>query len=113
MKKSITIIGIMFLFVCSLSSQNRCFVGEKSYLCSKEVAFKYPGRQGNKLTIKFLKEKDVGMIALTIDASTNMYKITGKILIYLENGTVIACIDRNKYDFANREATTIYHLTKN
>ena len=98
----------MFLFVGSLSSQNKIFIGEKSYPCSETFTFS----DRTDLYIQFIKDKDVGMITLTIRTISCESRISGKILIYLDNETVITCLDRNKYDCVNGMATTIYYLTK-
>jgi hypothetical protein len=116
MKRIIITISMIVLFIGALSSQNRIFIGEKAYPCSETFTFTYPhphflGEQN--LDIKFIKDKDIGMIALTIKTDIGEYdRIKGKILIYLDNETVITCLDRNKYDYVNGKATTIYYLTK-
>ena len=113
MKKIIITISVVVLFVSSLSSQNKIFIGDKSYPCSETFTFTYPDFFGKQdLDIMFIKDKDVGMIALTIKAHWKEDRIKGKILIYLDNETVITCLDRNKYDYVNGMATTIYYLTK-
>jgi len=38
--------------------------------------------------------------------------IRGKLTIYLDDGTVISCLDRGKYDYVDNIATTIFYLTK-
>ena len=37
--------------------------------------------------------------------------IRGKLIIYLDDGTVISCIDRGKYDYVDNVTTTVYYLT--
>ena len=37
--------------------------------------------------------------------------IRGKLIIYLDDGTVIKCDDREKYDYVDNIASSVYYLT--
>jgi len=120
--KKITTICTMLLFVYTANSQGRFFadnqgsffIGENSYPCSGELYFSYPCNEirgtMRTLYVRFIRDGSVGMIALSVSARSSMERIAGKILVYLEDGTVITSFGGNKFDFVNNKATTIYRF---
>lgn len=90
-------------------SQNTFFIGEKTY--SSTDSYELRSGWHAKLKVLFIKDGEKGMIAVTTYALGSQ-RIKGKLMIYLEDNTIITCIDRNKFDIVNSEATTIYYLTK-
>ena len=114
MKKIILVIVIMLSNLTLIIAQNTFLIGEKTYPCTPLIYFPSDGQylSGN-LIVLIAKNEETGMIvvSISVDLNTNN-RIKGNIIIYLDNNTIITCIDRNKFDIVNDFATTIYYLTK-
>lgn len=105
-------------------SQNTFFIGDKSYPCTEEfymrsligfymeyngVDFKIEETCGVK--IKIVKNETQGFFVISTPVNNNANRIVGKLLIYLEDGTVISCVDRGIYDCVDDITTTVYYLS--
>lgn len=103
---------VIFIFItCNSYSQNLFFVGEKSYPSTSTFILKSNSDDFDwrMLGVSIAKHGDNGLLVLS--TSSHSVLIKGKILVYLDDGTVISCIDRGKYDHVDNKAITIYHLT--
>lgn len=118
MKKQILIILITLFTIFISNAQERFFIGEKSYPCTESI--RLSGRSGGaasnsvfntNVSVLIAKKEKTGIFVFRTGSPTKI-RVKGKLLIYLENGTVITCIDRGKYDYVDKTATTIYYLTK-
>lgn len=125
MKKILIITAIFLLGTLTSKGQNLFFIGEKHYPCTEEFSLPpsiprnmvitgrpiYSSSTRNDVDILIAKDGQRGLFV--ISDYTNDYRnlIKGKLLIYLDDLTVITCIDRGKYDYVNNIATTIYYLT--
>ena len=108
------VVAALFVLINITSlAQNKFLIGSKAYnstpsftLTSNAKAF------GHDLEVTILRNSKTGMIALSTDVFTDGVRIAGKALIYLDDNTVISCIDRGNFDFVDNTATTIYYLTE-
>ena len=106
--------SIFLISTLSSYSQDTFLIGSKTYPCTSTFQFNSPmGSQGHDLDILIAKNGETGMIVLsTYIMSGGGVRIKGNISIYLDDATVITCIDNGKFDFVDNTATTIYYLTK-
>lgn len=105
-------INFLFLFLSqSLIGQNTFFIGQKTYSCTEKFTLKsnkdFPAYD---LTVLIAKNGEAGFFVVSTEVMTPVC-IKGNLLIYLDNGEVITCIDKNKYDTVDDITTTVYFLT--
>lgn len=107
--------SIYIVSLCSINfcyGQNLFFVGKRSYPCTETFTLKSDmDSSGPDLDVLIAKTPETAMIVASTKVSGGGVRIKGTILIYLDDGTVISCIDRDKFDYVNNEVTTIYYLT--
>ena len=93
-------------------SQNTFFIGSKTYPCSDSFLMKSNKEwNGFDLNVSIIKFEKSGMIALSTQVMDCAVRVSGNILIYLDDGNVITCIDRAKFDCADSKTTTLYSLS--
>ena len=104
---------ILFLTFLIVNGQNTFFIGQKTYVSTKKFTLKSnKDFGGHDLDVLIAKNGESGMIVLSIKLTGGGVRIKGNVVIYLEDGTVLTCIDRGKFDYVDDIATTIYYLTK-
>ncbi|MFC0263380.1 hypothetical protein [Fontibacter flavus] len=112
-KLKISFLSIFCFIVFEGNSQNLFFIGEKSYPSSEN--FNLVSQTEGQLYIEkkvngfFAKDGEDGFLILSPENESQMM-IKGKIIIYLEDGTIINCLDRGIYDRVNQKSTTVYRL---
>jgi hypothetical protein len=110
--KQITLITALVLIQTFSFGQNLFFIGEKSYPCTETIMLESNASfLGKDLDVLIAKDNEKGLIVVSTYIVGGGVRIKGKIIIYLDDGTVITCIDRNEFDFVDNVATTIYYLT--
>lgn len=106
--------------MCPLLGQGTFFIGNKTYPCSDELLVR-DSRCFVKLSIRVIKDDKKAFLAIKESSLISGYggssfpeegKIKGKVLLYLDDNTIITLIDRGKYDKVNGVYTTIYNLTE-
>lgn len=65
----------------------------------------------NDLNVTFAKD-GINNIIVVSTKIVSTVRISGKLIIYLDDGTVISCIDRGIKDNVDDIATTVYQLTR-
>lgn len=116
--KTIFLFPFLLLFFCTtLFGQNTFYVGQKSYPASETFILHSPGGGGvagpHEIEIMFAKKEHQVLLILSTFSYMGSVGIKGNILLYLDDGTVIKCIDRGIQDLVNDIATTVYYLTEN
>lgn len=97
----------------SLSAQNTFFVGNSTYESTAEYELLSDEQIGGEnLNVMIAKNGNAGFFIVSTDLYFDHLRIKGKLLIYLDDKTVITCTDKGKYDYVNNTATAIYHLTE-
>ena len=107
-KKVLIAFILLFHFAVGYS-QSLFFMGDKSYPSTGKFSFNSDS-YFDKVEFLIAKGSGKGFIAISKKISSGV-RIMGKLIIYLDDGTVITCIDRKKYDHVNGIATTVYYLT--
>lgn len=110
--KKTFIFCFFFLNYTFINCQNYFYIGEKSYPCTETFNFNsnHSSPYSDDLDILIAKDTNKGLIAVSKEMNSST-RIKGKLLIYLDNGTVISCVDRNINDHVNGVGTTVYYLT--
>ena len=100
-----TILFLLILISIKGISQNTFFIGEKNYPCTE---FYNIGDENFDFSIFFINDKIGGkrMVGFTC-----CMEIEGNIFFYLEDNSVIKCIERNS-DKVDNKYITIYYLTE-
>ncbi|MFY0629663.1 MAG: hypothetical protein JXR05_04725 [Flavobacteriaceae bacterium] len=105
------IIIFLLLLTFNTNGQNLFFIGEKSFTSTDGFILKSNSDESfiNDLEIKFVKDKENRMIALS--TKTNDVGFAGKLIIYLDNGTVITSSRESIFDYVDKLALAVYYLT--
>lgn len=108
----ISVILTIALFV-DISGQNFVFIGENSYPSTKTYILKSNSDDDNinDLRLAFAKNEKRSLIVVS-SKLTDVVKIAKKLIIYLDDGTVISCVDRGINDNVDDVALTAYYLNK-
>lgn len=113
MKSILLIAFATLLFTLSAKGQNFAFIGENSYPSTENFTLQSDSDNEliNELKLAFAKDDEKELIVVSSKLDTDKY-ITGKLIMYLDNGTVISCKDREINDNVNGVAKSAYYLTK-
>ena len=99
-------------FTIESNGQNRFFIGENSYPSTE--TFKLQSNSDsdyiNDLNLVFAKDGAKGLIIVSSKIVSTV-RISGKLITYLDDGTVITCIDRGIKDNVDDIASSAYYLT--
>ena len=99
-------------FAVQVNAQNFAFIGENSYPSTEryELISNSDKEDIGNLNLAFVKD---GISPLIIVSSklTDAVKIANKLIVYLDDGTVISCTDRRINDNVDDVATSAYRLT--
>ena len=110
--KKIPIILISMLFITlTANGQNLFFIGENSYPSTESFALQSNLDDGEDLNVLFAKDGATAVIAVTTKSSLQGTIISGKLIIYLDDGTVITCMDRGESYYVDDTAKAVYSLT--
>jgi len=112
MKKILILLSVALLFTLTASGQNFFFIGENSYPCTEAFTLKANSNDSDvdDLKVLFGKDRTTGVFIVSTETVSTV-RISGKLIIYLDDGTVISCIDREIKDNVDDIASTAYQLT--
>ena len=113
MKRYIITTFLLLTLLQFVSGQNTFFIGQKTYPSTGKFTLKSNKEyDGHDLDVLIAKNGVSGMIVLSTKIMAGDIRIKGNVLIYLDDGTVLTCIDKGKFDYVDDITTTIYYLTK-
>jgi len=111
MKRIVTLITITAFLTLNTYAQNFFFIGEDSFpvteTCTLQSNSDTSSSYVNNLNVLFGKSGDVGVIIVSTKTVSSV-RISGKLLIYLDDGTVISCLDKGVKDNVDDIASTAY-----
>ena len=112
MKRLVFILTLVLAFSAKMNAQNFTFIGENSYPSTErfELQSNSDKEEISNLNLVFAKDGISPMIIVS-SKLTDVVKIANKLIIYLDNGTVISCTDRGINDNVDDVATSSYRLT--
>lgn len=109
MKNRVTF--FLMLITITTAAQNLFFIGENSFQCTKGYVLKSNSDKFyiNDLEVKFAKDEENKMIALS--TKTEDVGFSSKLIIYLNDGTVIKTSKDALFDYVDKVALAVYYLT--
>lgn len=112
MKRIAFTLIFVLVFAVRTNAQNFTFIGENSYPCTErfELVSNSNKEKISNLNLVFAKDGISPMIIVS-SKLTDVVKIANKLIIYLDDGTVISCTDRGINDNVDDVATSAYRLT--
>ena len=112
MKGILIFVILAITFTINTNGQNLVFIGENSFPSTE--TFTLPSNSDshfiNDLNLVFAKDGEKGLLVVSSKLVSTV-RISGKLIIYLNDGTVIACIDKGINDNVDDIATSAYYLT--
>ena len=112
MKQIIFIITLALFSAINVNGQNFAFIGENSYPSTEKFTLQSNSDKediGN-LNLVFARDETTSLIIVS-SKLTDVVKIAKKLIIYLDDGTVISCTDRGINDNVDDVAISACHLT--
>jgi len=110
MKKILIILNATLFITLTVKGQNLFFIGENSYPCTETITLQPNSDDSNELNVLLAKDGEKGLIAVSTESPIGA-NFSEKLIIYLEDGTVITCIDRGTSDLVDNRAKAVYFLT--
>jgi formyltetrahydrofolate synthetase len=112
MKRLFILVILSISFSITTNGQNLVFIGENSYQGTETFTL-----QSNSdddyipdLSLVFAKGGEGGLLIVSSKLVSTV-RISGKLIVYLDDGTVITCIDKSIKDNVDEIATSAYYLT--
>lgn len=110
--KKITGIFLLMIFSLQAYSQNTFYIGSKKYPATEKWNFECESSIDRSPIIFIAKGINEGLFIISTE-TVFPYYIAGNLLIYLEDGTIITCLDKRIRDEVNYTKTSVYKLTMN
>lgn len=112
MRQVILFLTLAFAYVLNVNGQNFAFIGENSYPSTDTFTLQSNSDEEDIGNLNLVFAKD-GATPLIIVSSklTDHVKIAEKLIIYLDDGTVISCADRGINDNVDDVAISAYQLS--
>lgn len=114
MKRSLIFISATLFITLTAISQNFFFIGENSYPCTETYTLQSnDDRDDDKrnLDVTIARDGTLGLIIISRWTPSTVF-IREKLFIYLDDGSVISCIDRGNNEHVDFIASTVYSLTE-
>ena len=109
MKKILIILTAMLFITIRVKGQDLFFFGEKSYPCTETFTL-HSNSNSNDLNVIFAKDGSTALIGVSIKTIAEVL-FNEKLIIYLDDGTVITCMDSGGHDYVDRITSAVYYLT--
>ena len=109
MKKTLILLFATLVFTQIANGQNFFFIGENSYP-STETFTLQSNSDINDLDVLFAKDGEKALIIVSSKLVSTV-RITGKLIIYLNDGTVVSSNKEVISDNVDDIASTVYELT--
>ena len=112
MKRIIITLILGLALAAQVKAQNFTFIGENSYPSTErfELVSNSDKEDIGNLNLVFAKDK-ISPLIIVSSKLTDVVKIANKLIIYLDDGTVISCTDRGINDNVDDVATSAYRLS--
>ena len=110
MKMILIFLTATLFFTLTANGQNYFFIGENSYPCTETITLHSNHDGRSNLNVAFAKDGTTGLIIVSTKTMSTVL-IREKLIIYLDDGTVISCIDRENNDQVDLIASAVYYLT--
>lgn len=109
-------IGLVFFFIVMSSSvfgQEKPVLNEKQNSSSTDLwNFSVPNYSySGNLNVQIQKNESSGTLLVAIQTSDVSFTISGTVYLFLEDGNVITCTDKNVHDVSEKMVQSYYILT--
>ena len=112
MIKNLTILILIQFSTLNINGQDLFFIGEKSYPCTESIALQSNADDRADLNVLFAKDNNNNAYFIVETKRSLKSDFSGKLIIYLDDGTVITCNDISGSDYVDDIAKAVYSLTK-
>jgi len=109
MKKILIILTATLFITLTANGQNLFFFGENSYPCTEAITLQ-SNSETNNLNIFFAINGTKALFIVSIKSWDGVL-FSGKLITYLDDGTVVTCNDTGKHDYVDNIASSVYYLT--
>ena len=112
MKRILLLVILAISFSLETNGQNLVFIGENSYPSTETFSLQSNSDDDyiNDLKLVFAKDGDKVLLVVSSKLASTV-RISEKLIIYLDDGTVITCIDKGIKDNVDDIAISADHLT--
>ena len=110
MKKTLIIVIVTLFISLTAKGQNLFLIGEHSYPCTETIILQSNSEDASDLNVLLAKDGKKGLFGVSTESNMGE-KFSEKLIIYLEDGTVITCIDRGTSELVDNRAKAVFYLT--
>lgn len=110
MNHRLIIMAIMLFITLSVKGQNLFFIGENSFTCTETITLKANSNEAEDLDVLLAKDGETGLFAVCTKSDFGEI-FSDKLIIYLEDGTVITCNQKKVSDLVDGNAKAVYTLS--
>jgi TonB family protein len=110
MKKFLTVLTTMLFMALGAIGQNLYFIGENSFPCTESITLQSNTDDESDLIILFAKDGKTGLLGVIAESSLGT-KFSDKLIIYLDDGTVVTCTQKRATDLVDNLAKAAFSLT--
>ena len=108
--KMILILTATLFTTLTAIGQEFFFIGENSYPCTETFTLQSNYDSESNLNVTFAKDDTMALIIVSRKTMSTVL-IREKLFIYLDDGSVISCIDKGNNDQVDFIASAVYSLT--
>jgi hypothetical protein len=110
MNKLLYILSVSLFITVTTNSQNLFFIGENSYPSSVTCTLHANSYDAEDLDVVLARDGETGLFVVITESNFGE-NFSEKLIIYLEDGTVISCNKRTASDYIDGKAKAVYSLT--
>jgi TonB family protein len=110
MKKFLIVSTSMLFMALAALGQNLYFIGENSFPCTETITLQSNTDDESDLIILLAKDGKTGLFGVIAESSIGL-KFSDKLIIYLEDGTVLTCTQKRATDLVDNLAKAAFTLT--
>ena len=107
--KTFVILFISILLSTICFGQDLFYIGEKTYPIVSEDTY-ITKNEDYEIDVTIAQKNATILFILALEVMTPV-NIRGKLIIYLNDGSLVSCVDRQIYDQVDDLSTTVYYLT--
>ncbi len=111
MKKNISILFVTLFISLVSNGQNLFFIAETSLLCSNAITLESNSEDGANLELYFATKNEIGFVGVVTKTKYSTETFVEKLIIYLEDGTVITPTDFVESENVDSSAKALLYIT--
>ncbi len=111
MKKILTILFVTLFSTLMAKGQDLFFIGENSFTSTNIITLQSNSEDVANLDLIFAKDGKVGFVGVSTNTAYTNETFVDKLIIYLEDGSVVTCADLVESENVDRSAKAVFYLT--